>query len=97
MDQVPMSEANANRIYDLLHSVLNSSKNRRQEFINYFTGKHGEIFPEYRIDGNLNPGAKFRYYGFEKMYVDYYSEFTTKDKETLVGTINELLKSFKPL
>ena len=92
MYQNPLESSVANQIYDLLVELLGAQENERDRFVEYFTGK--EIFPEYRISGRLNPGAKFRYYGKEKMYVDFYQETGSSEKEKLAELVNNRLKSF---
>lgn len=93
MNQMPMSPELANQVYTLLVQTINSSESERENFVNYFTGKLGEVFHEYRITGVLNPGAKFKYFGPSNMYVDFYREHSTKTKETLLEEINSKLKS----
>ena len=98
MEQKPLSLAQANEIYSILVENLNSLESEREKFTDYFTGKYGEVFHEYRITGKLNPGSKFRYFGLTNMYVDFYTEVcsasTLKEKEHLAAEVNTKLKKF---
>jgi hypothetical protein len=93
--QNPIPENKAHEIFDILVELNATNENERANFVDYFTGKYGEVFHEYRISGKLNPGGKFKYWGKENLYVDYYSEADSADKRNLKQLIDEKLKTVK--
>lgn len=81
-----MNKDKLNQIYDILVNLAGADEYHRDSFVFL----HMEEIPcrEFRFIGNLGFGGKYR---SEKNKVDYYSEDTTPERESIVEKTNNAL------
>lgn len=81
-----------NKIYDILETVCDASPRMREAFLYEF--QKTKPCREWRFSGNLGFGGKFRLNN-NGMYVDYYSEDETTQRNTIEATANEQLNALQ--
>lgn len=88
----PITKDTALKIWETLveHVDVYNSKREREDFV------HHQVkgCREYRIQGKLGFGGKFRNNGSHPYwYVDFYPEDRTAERERIVKTVNEKLRA----
>lgn len=93
----PMSHSQAEVIYNILIDTVGASpmETSKRTFIDVQTS---EYVPEYRLNSKLGYGGKLRR-GYTinnaNVYVDYYSEDTTDERNLMTFKANNLLKDMQ--
>lgn len=96
-EDAPFSEDLANRIYDVLIEHAGASESWRRDFVYHQTHEH---VPEYRFQGLLGFGGKFRrssrwYDKGESWRVDCYPEDRSPERDKLVEATNKALSELE--
>ena len=85
----------ANQIYDLLKEHVGASEYWRDDFVFSLEKPLKYSSSEFRFQGNLDFGGKFRRSEYSGWYVDFYKEDETPEKLENVKKVNILLKALK--
>lgn len=98
MFDCPMTEEQANQVYDILVDYCDASEKDRPAFVYHHTSQKFYDWgsTEYRFMGSLGFGGKFRTQGTD-MYVDMYIEDQTPETVEMVRKTNKALASLGPL
>jgi len=92
----PMSQEQASEVYDILVEHCGAPESWRDNFMYHQTAS---VCEEYRFQGCLGFGGKFRRYnrgsGLERWYVDQYHEDTTDRSKKVIETANDLLADLR--
>jgi hypothetical protein len=96
-EDAPLTPEQANKIYDLLIEHAGASESWRDDFLYHQTREH---VPEYRFQGLLGFGGKFRrnsrWYGKgETWLVDCYPEDRSPERDKLVEATNKALSALE--
>jgi len=77
-------------IYDILVKHAGASERERDQFY--------ALFPcsEWRFQGKLGFGGKLRIHD-GRVWIDYYKEDETEEREKIAGIVNYALKRFEPV
>lgn len=97
MKTVPLTQVQADAVWDLLVAEAGANPGARDEFCRYVTDNFNgglELY-EYRFMGLLGFGGKFKN-GWGQWYVAYYvPEDDTVDRRALRAVLNERLAALK--
>ena len=83
-----MNAKTANQIYDILEKECGAWVSEREGFV--YSQTH-EVIREWRFCGKLGFGGKF-WRNNCRLYVNYYNEDKTKERDAMVERANKLLE-----
>lgn len=89
-----ITEEKANKIWDILVNHAGCNEKDRLEFISYFTDGKNDL-KEYRCRGVLGWGGKVKCF-LDSVYVSFYSEDYTPEREVVKQKVNWLLRELFP-
>lgn len=89
----PLTTEQAQAIWDVLVEHAGASENRRDDFV---TAQQREVVREWRFQGSLGSGGKFRRNGWgDRWYVDCYEEDATPERRSVIDAVNAAIAGLR--
>lgn len=89
----PMTSEQANAVYGILVEHCGATDRQREGFV---YDQSTQVLPEYRFQGALGFGGKFRRNGWEdRWYVNCYPEDLTDERRKMIDAANEALAELR--
>ena len=86
-----MNAKTANKIYDILEKECGAWVSEREGFVYHQVNDEEDLTSEWRFCGKLGYGGKF-WRANDRLYVNYYNEDQTKERDAMVERANKLLE-----